>query len=409
MNFRNPYIVEDESSTYEKRSHGQQTTGAENANRSMWNNSTHHINSSPPGLSSAKSSTMNVTGSDFDLSVTEKKSTMAPSGAPAIRQSMNSSIKCLWDERLNEGGFIYFKHLRKAAGTSVRRYLETVIEYHYQNEINITPNPPKTPWLMYHQEWSAMPWNCPSRDPLWNKSINVIVLRDPIERQLSEFFYSGKGSSNLTMSRLGQRVKEDEVYEKEAIALMKELVPIWMDEGRDKAPRRCFNANYQTRMISGITTSPPKDISLLPKVKWRDGPCSFGPGSYGGARTNHTVDSTALEHAKAAVREFEILLLTETLSQPEQAAMVAHMVGVPESVATLARQRSNTKTNVAQSKSAVFKGYGDMVKRHDANLYELLRSTSELDIELYDYAVQMNREKTERWKQKMELSPSTHL
>jgi hypothetical protein len=86
--------------------------------------------------------------------------------------------------------------------------------------------------------------------------------------------------------------------------------------------------------------------------------------------------------------------------------MVANIVGVPESVATLAKQRSNAKTDVTTTKSAVFKGYGDMLNRNAPDLYELLRSTSELDIELYEHAIEVNRAKTERWRTETNIASS---
>ena len=162
---------------------------------------------------------------------------------------------------------------------------------------------------------------------------------------------------------------------------MKELVPAWMEKGRNQSPGRNFNANYQTKMISGITPSKPNNMTGR-QITRQSGPCSYGSGTYGGARPNHNVTLESLQRAKAALNEFDLVLLTETLSKPEQAAMVADSVGVPERVVTLATQRlnSNTKKNSKTKKSAVFKGYGDMICRNDPDLYELLRSTSELDI-----------------------------
>jgi hypothetical protein len=362
-----------------------------------------------PSLRS-NSTDMNHTNNSISQSHrTIHSATIATSARENNKTVPGSYHRSIWDQRLRDGGFVYFKHLRKAAGTSVRRYLVNVVDYHYQKEIKITASDleiaPPVPWLIYHQEWSAMPWECPFEDALWNQSINVIVLRDPIERQLSEFFYSGRGASNGTMSRLGKLVKEEATYEKEAVALMKELVPMWMEEGRNKGPGRNFNANYQTKMISGITPSKPTNMTGR-KITWRNGPCSYGSGRYGGAQANHNVTLESLQRAKAALKEFDLVLLTETLSQQEQAAMVANIVGVPESVATLAKQRSNAKTDVTTTKSAVFKGYGDMLNRNAPDLYELLRSTSELDIELYEHAIEVNRAKTERWRTETNIASS---
>jgi hypothetical protein len=180
---------------------------------------------------------------------------------------------------------------------------------------------------------------------------------------------------------------------------------MWMEVGRNKGPGRNFNANYQTKMISGITTSKPTNMTGR-KVKWQNGPCSYGSARYGGAQPNHNVTLESLQRAKAALKEFDVMLLTETLSEPEQAAMVADMLGVPESVATLAKQRANAKTDVTTAKSAVFKGYGDMLNRNAPDLYELLRSTSELDMKLYEHAVEVNRANTERWRREMNIASS---
>ena len=353
--------------------------------------------------------------------VAEIAAPVAPTSAPAAETIITSSTADSypvvsggyinqWAERIREGGYVYFKHLRKAAGTSMLAYLKKVINYHCE-EVNCEKkysggkkNDTIYPWMVYHQEWRAMPRECPFHDPLWNKSINVIVLRNPIDRQLSEFFYSGYGRKVRKMKRLGEKVKVDATYEKEAVELMKVLIPSWM-ENKKSYGRGGYSHNYQLHMISGVTDDIPKTLKGQVSKTWFDGPCSYGRAVYGGVYPGHATTEESLRYAKAALKEYSMVLITETLSKPEQAEMVASMVGVPESVATLAKQRSNVRTNAVKTKkNTLFKGYADLIQRHDPEFYDFVvrNMTGLLDIELYQHALEVNRNKTAQWRLEMD-------
>ena len=127
----------------------------------------------------------------------------------------------------SKSGYIFHKHIRKAGGTAIRNYITAALEHHgfgtFQQFLNNTDeqealrhfpfledeqkeeakryynqtrtmsavhsNKPKVYYI--EQEFSSQDWDCRDVDPRWNNSLSIIVLRHPIERHLSEFFYSG--------------------------------------------------------------------------------------------------------------------------------------------------------------------------------------------------------------------------
>jgi hypothetical protein len=112
--------------------------------------------------------------------------------------------------RGKRGGYIFFKHIRKAGGTTLRTYIRNVFEYHglsrdvadYENmrkvattynqtNTNTTGLSSKYDISYVEQEYFPLDWQCSRIDPRWQESLSIIVLRHPIERHLSEFFFSG--------------------------------------------------------------------------------------------------------------------------------------------------------------------------------------------------------------------------
>ncbi len=81
--------------------------------------------------------------------------------------------------RPDKGGYLFFKHIRKAGGTTLYAYLERVMQYHHalaqQNSSSLSIS-------YYEQESHAMDWRCPQVDDRWNDTLSIISLRHPIER-----------------------------------------------------------------------------------------------------------------------------------------------------------------------------------------------------------------------------------
>ena len=119
-------------------------------------------------------------------------------------------------ERGNKGGYLFLRHMRKAGGTTLRVYFHDTLLHHnitrstddfrsykavtkeqtekrkaktQKNEVIVDPNHYQVHYIEH--EFLPMDWKCPSIDPRWKESLRIIVLRHPIERHLSEYFFSG--------------------------------------------------------------------------------------------------------------------------------------------------------------------------------------------------------------------------
>jgi hypothetical protein len=77
---------------------------------------------------------------------------------------------------ISRRGLYLFQAPTKGRRNQRSKVLTNVIDYHYQKEINITASDPEiappVPWLIYYQEWYAMPWECPFEDTLWNQLLS---------------------------------------------------------------------------------------------------------------------------------------------------------------------------------------------------------------------------------------------
>ena len=70
-----------------------------------------------------------------------------------------------------------------------------------------------------------MAWDCPVNDPRWEDSLSFIVVRHPIERHMSEFFYHGPGEKfPIDRSQLYVNKK----YTEEMSNFLQEHIIKWM-------------------------------------------------------------------------------------------------------------------------------------------------------------------------------------
>jgi len=182
-----------------------------------------------------------------------------------------------WDRRFesplsdNPIKYLFFKHIRKAGGTSLRTFFFTVLEYHDQSRtFDLSPvaaeffesgayensrggefrkgffenkkaktqkknqrrgrrgRKDRTYEVHYvEQEFDAMDWQCPSTDPRWKDSLRIITLRHPIERHFSEFFFSGPGQAFKVNKTL---LYTNQTYANELTFHINEQFPLWMEE-----------------------------------------------------------------------------------------------------------------------------------------------------------------------------------
>eukprot|EP00581_Thalassiosira_minuscula_P012167 CAMPEP_0183714786 /NCGR_PEP_ID=MMETSP0737-20130205/9224_1 /TAXON_ID=385413 /ORGANISM="Thalassiosira miniscula, Strain CCMP1093" /LENGTH=483 /DNA_ID=CAMNT_0025943789 /DNA_START=175 /DNA_END=1626 /DNA_ORIENTATION=+ len=135
--------------------------------------------------------------------------------------------------RNKKGGYLFFKHIRKAGGTSLRGYFRDVFGHHNitreLNDWKAIKDGRQTEQYQVHyieHEFQTMDWQCPAIDPRWRESIRIIVLRNPIERHLSEYFFSGSGFKLHPIS--AEQIATNETYAKEVASFLSDQVPNWM-------------------------------------------------------------------------------------------------------------------------------------------------------------------------------------
>ena len=95
-------------------------------------------------------------------------------------------------------GRIFFKHMRKAGGTTVIRYFEHVVAFKSyvplpedQGSNETQPREVRRQAMNFTaQEWGVFPVTCFLREA---RTLFVTCLRDPIRRQISEYWYAGAG------------------------------------------------------------------------------------------------------------------------------------------------------------------------------------------------------------------------
>ena len=102
-----------------------------------------------------------------------------------ISASSSEPYKNRWQRRFsnNTQGYFFFKHIRKAGGTSLRSYFRDVFNYHGV-KYTTRDDYPKihkgrvTPGVLYvEHEFQSMDSECASVDGRWDKSLRVITLR----------------------------------------------------------------------------------------------------------------------------------------------------------------------------------------------------------------------------------------
>ena len=194
-----------------------------------------------------------------------------------------------WDRRFKSladrgkvGGYVFFKHIRKAGGKSLRRYVRDVFEHHgcsrnesiYEqmmtNQTNLQLRN-KCDISYVEQEFEPLNWKCPAVDLRWQESLNIVVLRHPIERHMSEFFFSGvKHSTKIKVFGSKRRIIQREqlffnkTYTKTLTQFIHEEVPHWMERskideiGRDNETgtllSRRYQDNFQLRALAGCSS-----------------------------------------------------------------------------------------------------------------------------------------------------------
>mmetsp|Transcript_20044 Transcript_20044/g.41727 ORF Transcript_20044/g.41727 Transcript_20044/m.41727 type:complete len:484 (+) Transcript_20044:222-1673(+) len=405
--------------------------------------------------------------SRFRLSLEEARS----QGGGLIHGRFSSKVPYhnRWRNRFNavkarngSGGIFFFRHIRKAGGTSLREVFRQVMEYHNQEfDVGFTVNTtapqetvdPDKPKILYvEEEFHPISWDCPVEDPRWEDTLSVTVLRRPIERHMSEFFYYGPGK-DFGLDR--EKLFVDEEYTALLAQFLAVKFPRWMkwtDSAKSnsnyedwsfaekfRAPffYRHYTDNFQLRSFAGCSSRECVDATAMKgkvseeeleymeemmkgKIESYDVPdwaCSGGDNPRGYC-TRHTRDKCPhgcegpcmypslsfgelteydLERAKKALERFDVVLITETFDQRDQKAFLADVLSSPRGF-SIGNVNSNLSKKDEENKNSF---YGRLLRSLAPEAYEMLEKENEFEIALYRHAVWLNHEQTWRWKKEV--------
>jgi hypothetical protein len=285
-------------------------------------------------------------------------------------------------------------------------------------------------------------------------STPIVDFQHPIERHMSEFFFSGPGHK-FEIDR--QKLYTNKRYTRQLATFLNESVPLWIKQeggGNSMLSRygelegrvnmyfgRFYTNNFQLRALSGCSSKEcllkrevgefDKEMQMLhpltnsslysssqplctqyfnkdhglydPCAKGRDkvdecalgcdGPCFYPSVAWG------PLDQSDIERAIAALRKFDIVLLMETYDDPDQAAFLADVLGVPRD-ATFSLANHNVTNIVVQRTNTHEKThfYRDLLSKLSPNSLDMLLRENELEIDFFERSVDVNKEMTNEWK-----------
>ncbi len=315
------------------------------------------------------------------------------------------------------------------------------------------------PKILYvEEEFHPMAYDCPATDPRWRDTLSVTVLRHPIERHMSEFFYHGLGQAVAPLNRSSLYV--DEEYTEQISKFLKEEVPRWIqrtdnarsnqyDEDEEESLEnfrlpffsRHYTDNLQLRAFAGCSTGEcieqtsmknevtEDEISFIEEKRnikitsysspnWRcagdenpigycisehevcpdgcEGPCKYPSISFG------ELTKDDLERAKMALRGFDVVLITESFDDAKQRAFLADVLSAPREFeigndnAYLNHNYHRKEKWKMQYKTNTF--YRTLLQNLAQDAYLMLKEENRLEYEFYHYAIQLNEMQVEQWK-----------
>ena len=290
---------------------------------------------------------------------------LAP-GTTSLFQSPRTSSEALaWLQALpprngsRATGAVFFKHMRKAGGSTVRSFFE-------KNKGRQTVYK-----FFYPMEWGTFPVPCFDIEP---QAIFVTAMRNPVERAFSEFRYGGAGRTlrrdNTTKLQAWMRP------DKEA-----------MQELSRGLKRGIYLDNYYTRSLTGRCL-PRKHLDRVES----EAPCRWG-GAYGGGCRPEDIDRPADEAmaalASTVLARFDMCLALEWFDAPALTDWLRKKLGSPaEPLKRLGWERTsmvfggNTYDMSGESRRVLTAD-----NAHDLRLYQdcksnALASMKELGVEL---------------------------
>lgn len=268
-------------------------------------------------------------------------------------------------------GGIYFKHFRKTGGSSL---------YHsFREHQCLQRNIPVF--------GSEFPFFNTNTFHVLNSTIFVTTIRHPIERILSMYWFEGRWPRTCHKACENNKTKDDTTK----VAELEEWIEAIHDQTNQTELGYVRHSgcgqwvsveNYYTRMLLGIDRA--------------RGPAGARATLHQRGFRNVTLDARHLQRAKQILASFDVILIQEEMSTPSNKTRMFHEVtGYGDNNNIPPDRIGVERMGVERAKY--------FVPPRNSTL-DRLRQWNTLDIELYDYAVQLsndNYEKWERWRNEM--------
>lgn len=258
-----------------------------------------------------------------------------------------------WEKRLrakldcvkHDQASFYLYHQRKAAGTTVREILR-------QSAISLSAPFFETEGISMYKEFSSRYIHASSKIDDSMSLISVTSLRNPVDRIVSLYWY------------------EHVAWFDEVLHQPLKMKPfhVWVDGWRDG---NTFKEGY-TKRSPGSVYVEIQNCYIKSLIGWRGGVIDY---------------RTALPQAKAVIEGFDILVLSEWMSDPEQKKYLSSLLG------DKAVPGSETKL-VSSDKTARLRLHSQLMLR-EAETMAILYELNKYDLELYEYAQKLLRNRIE--------------
>ncbi|EJK72781.1 hypothetical protein THAOC_05651, partial [Thalassiosira oceanica] len=352
------------------------------------------------------------------------------------------------ESRGKKTGFLFFKHIRKAAqrayDTEAMARMKTgqaiaKIFSNKQRRVDRGEIAVPTGYTVNYieQEFEAMDWTCPRFDD----SLSVIVLRHvsqlcseaallvysftihickPVERQMSEFFYSGPLARSEYRFINTTLLYVDERYTEGLANLIRDELTGWLDLDygypiKKKSVQasqkhtfyspfgRYYTSNYLIRSLAGCSTEdcldkydfPQEDRALMNQQ-------ADALKSYSEPNSNCSLFFVTREMmAKASLRNFDAVMITDTMSEEDQSDFLSDVLGTPRDAKFALKNRTLVnnfrveKTN-RHDKSRFYRDLLNNLGLKDEAAR--LRKENKLDAKLFSYAEKLNAQMLKSWK-----------
>jgi len=343
-----------------------------------------------------------------------------PAGAVLLldRVIEDSSKKAvvLLDNRLSNMTYkdmIFFKHMRKSGGTTLRHYFykrllnvtdakkncvrevrEGKASYAITETINAVCKTDR--WTYYEQEYGSLSVKCADETP-WDRVLTITILREPLARQWSEFWNKINGPADNLIKEPREVVQEaflawveregKPVIRRPRLQPLKEKKNTAVTANRSLSTSTmypgAYYSNFQTRQIIGnCTEGRSSGVDTRSKQLW----CAVGSGKRGGCRFDQSPPhptQAEIGVAKRILQRFDAVLLTETLRSAglslERIMAKVSGISMNETIAAIVDEKVQTISG---------NPYPAMSSILDKRAIKFLQEDNAADIALYEFARQ---------------------